>query len=414
MRILFLSNLYPPNIVGGYERLCFEIATGLVNRGHQVMVLTSDYGGRTMDFPGQVVCRDLHLLATKDDIYKPFNCTPEERSAINDHNDKVFKSTVEQFDHHVLFVWNLFFYAPSLLETIKQTRRPTFYLLTDNWLAAFLNPDFVQNYMTIRVLSHVPQYQLLYGSIKRWFQHRGEAGFFMPGCAIFASRFMREFYSEANFKFKGDTIIYHGVNLPVHHKERFAIRKKFVTDGELRLLFAGRIVELKGVHTVIQSLPLILKMLPDLKVTLTIVGDDREQTYLERLHNQIEKLQLSSIIEFIKPVTEDNLFDLFQQYDIYLFPSLYEPFSLTLIHALNAGIPTIASDAGGNPEIVRNNYTGLLFPKENAKKLAEAVLCLTKNHALRQTISDNAQQLSQEYRFKRMLTEIEHYLESEK
>ena len=132
MRILFLSNLYPPNTVGGYERLCFEVAAGLVNRGHQVMVLTSNYGGKMMDFPGQVIWRDMNLFAAKDDIYKFFNCTPEQQAAMNAQNDEVFKCAVKQFEPYVIFVWNLFFYDPSLLDAIKQAERPIFYLLTDN------------------------------------------------------------------------------------------------------------------------------------------------------------------------------------------------------------------------------------------------------------------------------------------
>lgn len=414
MRILFLSNLYPPNTVGGYERLCFEVAAGLVNRGHQVMVLTSNYGGKMMDFPGQVIWRDMNLFAAKDDIYKFFNCTPEQQAAMNAQNDEVFKCAVKQFEPYVIFVWNLFFYDPSLLDAIKQAERPIFYLLTDNWLAAFLNPGFVHNYMSKHVLGHVPRYQVLYDTIRRWLKNSGKTNFFMPGRAIFASCFMRKFYAEAGFQFEGNTIIYHGVTLPVHHETRFAVRKKFIVDGELRLLFAGRIVEIKGVHTVIQSLRLILKMLPDLKVQLTIIGDDQDHIYWERIRNQIETLQLPSLIEFIKPVAEDKLFDLFQQYDIYLFPSLYEPFSLTLIHALHAGIPTIASDAGGNPEIVHHAQTGLLFQKGNDRKLAQAVVRLAKDHILRQRISENARHIAQEYTFDRMLTEIEQYLGNEK
>ena len=55
MRILVLSNLYPPNVVGGYERLCFEVTAGLAAMGHEMVVLTSRYGGKVADYPGQVV-----------------------------------------------------------------------------------------------------------------------------------------------------------------------------------------------------------------------------------------------------------------------------------------------------------------------------------------------------------------------
>ena len=44
MKILFLSNLYPPHVIGGYETLCMEAVEGLAKRGHEVSVLTSTYG----------------------------------------------------------------------------------------------------------------------------------------------------------------------------------------------------------------------------------------------------------------------------------------------------------------------------------------------------------------------------------
>ena len=63
------------------------------------------------------------------------------------------------------------------------------------------------------------------------------------------------------------------------------------------------------------------------------------------------------------PPYPDSLPELFEEHDIYVFPSLYEPFSLTLIHALACGIPTAASRVGGNVEIVRDGVSGVLFKK---------------------------------------------------
>ncbi|NCC66085.1 MAG: glycosyltransferase, partial [Spirochaetia bacterium] len=44
MRILIISNLYPPHVLGGYEILCHQVVSYLLDRGHQVHVLTSDHG----------------------------------------------------------------------------------------------------------------------------------------------------------------------------------------------------------------------------------------------------------------------------------------------------------------------------------------------------------------------------------
>jgi glycosyltransferase involved in cell wall biosynthesis len=141
-------------------------------------------------------------------------------------------------------------------------------------------------------------------------------------------------------------------------------------------------------------------------------GDDRDHVYMSRLQARISELGLENKVEFAKPVPEDELFNLFQNYDIYLFPSLYEPFSLTLIHALGAGIPTVASNVGGNAEIVLHMETGLLFPSSNIQKLAEAVIKLSTNGLLRQSISEKARNVAASYTFEKMLDKVEQLLES--
>jgi glycogen(starch) synthase len=412
VKILFLSNLYPPNEVGGYERLCFEVASGLAARGHQVYVLTSDYGGKMQDFPKQTVERSLKLFATDGDIYQPFSCAPEQRATWNTHNAEILARVVEQFEPHVIFAWNLYFFDPSLLEAIQKLKQPKFFLLTDNWLIAFLNAPFLQNYFVRRIYGRQSTYNRLLITAKHWLTISKRPGFLMRGHAIFASCFMRDFYNEANFRFDNETIIYHGVNLPEHPEEDFAVRKQMVMDGEIRLLVAGRIVEIKGVHTAIEALPLLIRALPEAKIRLTVLGDDRDRPYMDRLLGRIAELELVNMVDFAKPVAEGELFSLFQKHDIYLFPSFYEPFSLTLIHALGAGIPTIASNAGGNPEIVHHMQTGMLFSKGNAQKLAKAVTHLATNGNLRQSISEKARKIAKHYTFGHMLGEVEQLLTS--
>ncbi|KAA0242026.1 MAG: glycosyltransferase family 1 protein, partial [Chlorobiota bacterium] len=371
---------------------------------------TSDYGGKVENFNGQTVERGLKLFANNTDIYQPFICTPEHRVTMSAHNIVTLKRIVEQFEPDVIFVWNLYFFDEPFLDAIKQMKQPIVYLLTDNWLIAFLNAPFIQGYFAENVLSKRPLTELLYLRAKRWLSGWRKPQFLLPGHAIFPSRFMRTLYAEANFGFDNKTVIYHGVNLPEKPKNDFTDRKKLVKNGEVNLLIAGRIVELKGVHTVIESLPAIKRALPGLKVHLTVLGDDRDRTYVERIQDRIAALGVVDIVKFAQPVAEDELFTLFQNHDIFLFPSLYEPFSLTLIYALGAGIPTIASNAGGNPEIVDHLHTGLLFPPGHERKLAEAVVRLTTDYKLRELLSEKARSIARQYTFIRMLKEIEHVL----
>jgi glycosyltransferase involved in cell wall biosynthesis len=179
----------------------------------------------------------------------------------------------------------------------------------------------------------------------------------------------------------------------------------------LRLLVAGRVVEIKGVHTAVEALPAIRAALPNLDVRLSIVGDSRDDTYLERLRSLAEDGGCGDAIEFLPPVAATDLSALFDAHDIYLFPSLYEPFSLTLILGLHAGIPTVASDAGGNIEIVADGQTGLLFPRGDAAALGECVRRLVAEPATRAMIADGGAARAGQHEFSKMVTSIDLALE---
>lgn len=418
MKVLALSNLYPPNVVGGYEVLCFDVMQGLAQRGVDVSVLCSDYGAAQATISEQEVRRSLKLLATPGNIYVPFEADSTQRQKINQHNIDTFADTLATVKPDLLFVWNLHFFDATLLEQIEEVNIPVVYLLTDNWLAAFHNPDFISRYFSTRVYASACDAH----DRKKQFLQRCR-GFLLTlsqrfrtvsplrGAAIFPSRFMRDFYQHAGITFEHHTIIHHGIKKTEKATQEPPSRNgEFLNEGEIKLLFAGRIVEIKGIHTIIESLPSIIENLSEYDVTLSIVGDNQDQNYFEKLQKRIEVLGLSQYVNFSPSVSEAELVNLFNAHDIYLFPSLYEPFSLTLIHALQAGIPTVASRAGGTPEIVVHNQTGLLFDTANPDVLAAHVVTLASDPHLRARLASTGRDCAQTFTFDHMLEKIEKYL----
>ncbi len=413
MKILFLSNLYPPNAIGGYERLCHEVASAFTLRGHRVSVLTSSYGGNEQSFPGQEIDRSLKLLAAEGNIYKPFKCSRRDLSGYNALNVETLKKKLAMERPDAVFVWNLHFFHPSLLKAVQHSGTPTFFLLTDIWLVSFLNPVFLAQYFATRVYGGAPPVRSMRMRLRQLLavaklQLKGP----IRGHAIFPSRFMQDLHAQAWLRFTASTVIHHGVHLPAHADTEYTARDRLVSPPGLRLLCAGRIVDLKGVHTAIEALPEVISRLPDFQVRLTLLGDRQDREYMQRLSDLIRAKGLADHVEFLPAIGEDRLFALFQEHDIYLFPSIYEPFSLTLIHALASGIPTIASNAGGNPEIVRQRETGMVFPKDNAAALAQAIIALAQDAPLRQTVSAGARRAAREFSFDRMIDHIEAYIAS--
>jgi glycosyltransferase involved in cell wall biosynthesis len=409
VKVLFVSNLYPPNAIGGYERLCFQVAEAFAARGHDVFVLTSNWGGKIEDYPGQTVLRTLHLLTDAANIYAPFPGSQEERARIDASNAARAKEAVEEVQPDVVFAWNLYFFGASLLDALAAGGRRLVFFLTDNWLISFLQPDFLGPFFA-RTLGQAGRLgragthaRALIARLRRPDRPTG-------GDAVFPSRFVRAMYREAGLTFRHATVIPHGVVLPAHAEEEFADRSTPATTGALRLLFAGRVVEIKGVHTIIEALPQVVGALNDRRVEVTILGDTQDAPYLDRLRAAVRAARLDGVVRFMPVVPEAQLFRCFQEHDVYLFTSLYEPFSLTLIHAFAAGIPTVSSDAGGNVDVARDGENALLYAARDAAGLARAIIRLANDAALRARLGAAARRTADTYSFAGMLDRLEGYL----
>ena len=305
----------------------------------------------------------------------------------------------------VVFAWNLFFLDASLLDWLEASRLRTVVMLTDNWLLVMRNPRFWQEYWDCSVLSDAPLIvpspprALFVSSMLRRLGHRK-----VGVEAIFGSFFVRDLYQAGGVTFGRCQVIHNGVKQGAYAGLPGVDRTRLVEDGTLRLLFAGRLVDLKGAHTAIAALTLLDPAALNVRqIRLTLLGDTQDAPYMARLHAAVAESGRASDIEFATPVSEDQLPSLFAAYDIYLFPSLYEPFSLTLIHALALGIPTVASNAGGNGEIVTDGHDGLLFPRGKAAELAGAVGRLAADSALRARLASEGMRVARGFTFERMV-----------
>jgi len=165
------------------------------------------------------------------------------------------------------------------------------------------------------------------------------------------------------------------------------VKNRFVPDSSKQrknsLLFVGRLVEKKGLHDLLNALPLILKKHPE--ITLTIAGTGPDETALK---NQVSKLNLNQQVTFLGSVENKNLPALYQSSEIVVFPSIIakdgdrEGFGLVLVEALACECAAVVSDLPAMQDIVKNNENALIFQQKNPVQLAEKVIQLLDNPAL--------------------------------
>lgn len=155
-----------------------------------------------------------------------------------------------------------------------------------------------------------------------------------------------------------------------------------------RLMMVGRCVEKKGFIYALRALTEIKKEIPD--ITLDLYGDGKR---LPRLKEFVNEAGLSDCVTFHGFTDNVEIYEALHNHDILLVPSVQakdgdrEGLPQTTVEGMATGIPVIASNHAGLPELVINEETGLQVPSRNSDALKDAVIRLYKNEDLVQKIS---------------------------
>jgi glycosyltransferase involved in cell wall biosynthesis len=161
------------------------------------------------------------------------------------------------------------------------------------------------------------------------------------------------------------------------------------TDKKV-ILYAGRLVEIKGVHILIQSLSQLKRLRNDW--VCWIAGDGNRKADLE---HQSKVLGLERDILFLGK--RDDIPSLLSNSDIFVHPSLLDNQPLSVIEAQIAGKPVMVSDAGGLPEMVEHGVTGIITPAGKDRSLCLQLDSLLTNDKQRQTLGSNAKKWALSY-----------------
>lgn len=176
------------------------------------------------------------------------------------------------------------------------------------------------------------------------------------------------------FPIKDDkiSVIYEGVNREFFEraleKEKSLILEKYNIKTPF-FLYTGVWRDHKNLARLIKAFYL-LKQEHHIKAQLVITG--KPNPYYPEVQNAVDELGLRGDVVFPGMVPENNLVALYQSADLYVFPSLYEGFGLSLLEAMSCSLPVVASNAASIPEICGPDNAVLFNPldeKDMAKKI---------------------------------------------
>lgn len=170
-----------------------------------------------------------------------------------------------------------------------------------------------------------------------------------------------------------------------------------------RIGMVGRIIECKG-H--IWALKAISSYLRENDCSVMIVGDGSEN-----IKQEIQRIGIESGIDIKITGYTQNVEHYLEGFDMLIHPSLSEGFGMAIIEAMAFGIPVVASKVGGIPNIIKNNYNGLLVEPMNSAELLNQVKRLFNDSLLRESISQNAFDSVEKFSFHNYITTIENVYE---
>ena len=153
-----------------------------------------------------------------------------------------------------------------------------------------------------------------------------------------------------------------------------------VTDRKV-LLFVGRLIEIKGIHHILEAMPALIKADPS--IILFIAGSSLAPTSETRAYEvRLQELadRVKGHVIFNSFITHDEIHTWFQMADLLLVPSVAEPFGLVNVEAMAVGTPVIATNSGGIPEIIEHGKTGILIhPERVVDELTWQIVKLLSN-----------------------------------
>jgi glycosyltransferase involved in cell wall biosynthesis len=176
---------------------------------------------------------------------------------------------------------------------------------------------------------------------------------------------------------------------------RERIRSEFgFEDQHLVVGTVGEVIERKGVRYLVSALPQVLSACPDARVL--VVGSLGPPNAYARHTRDVLARELGVADKIVWTDHRSDVPDLLSAMDVFAQPSLEEQLPLSIIEAMAAGLPTVATRAGGTPEVVVDDVTGYLVDPEDVDALAEAIGRFTVDARLRATMG----QAGREYAYK--------------
>jgi glycosyltransferase involved in cell wall biosynthesis len=399
VRIVIISNLYPPASLGGYELAAHDVAEGLRARGHYVKVLTSRRPtglGRTQTaVPNDTAADASDVFRVLRTSFATATLQDQAKSAIwSIWNYGVARAEVLRSRPDVVLCFNLWGLG-SLVALRGYGRARVVHDISDEHLVGARSTDpwaFVatRDARSVRRRLLRPLARVLIGSTPVDISR-----------SYFRSDYLRSKF-RPTFPAAADCpVIHHGVEVgPIGE----AVSPPIVC-------IAGRLAPNKGTHILISALAKIPHELQD-RFRVIIAGPAESDPYLKSLKVMVEDVRAE--VRFAGHVSREEVAKLLRRSAVFVHPATWpEPFSIAILEAMAAGCAVVATSTGGTPEQIEQDHTGILVAPNDAAALAAALTQLLNDPALAKRLGTMARTaVERHFSLERAIAAIDAHLRS--
>jgi glycogen(starch) synthase len=364
MRVMMLSWEYPPRIVGGISPHVHELSQELQAQGVEVHVVTkaTPLAPDEEIEPSGVQIHRVHLTEDPNDFL---------------HEIQLLNLATEKR-------------VRKLLEDWRPGGQPTLFHAHD-WLSLDAARELKYEYsLPLIATIHATEsgrHGGIHNDTQRYIHEQEYWLTYEAWRVIVCSEFMKGQVNRIfNVPFDKVDVVHNGVKASRFQfewsaEERAAHRARLALPDEKIVMYVGRFVREKGIQVLLDSAHAILAQEP--KAKFVIVGGGHREKF-ERFANWAG---IGEKVTFTGFMANRSLHMLYRVADVAVFPSLYEPFGIVALEAMAAGVPVVASDAGGLKEVVLHDKTGTSQFAGNPESLAWAVLRVLKDPARAQKLA---------------------------
>ncbi len=386
MKILVVTNLYPPIFLGGYELACQEVCSFMRSRGHQVSILTSSW-----NVPASLKEEDVQRRLKFRLWFEP-SASRLKKWAGYFFNRRIFQKVLKEKKPDLIIAFSLSTLGGLLIDALHRQPVPVVHEIGDTALADEykIHPWFVL-WARSEFLSHA--FSNLFGFKKPELNLRR---------SYFRSAYLKNFFSEKNFEVLSAPVFHHGIR-------RF--EKRPFSEKLRGVLYLGRISPEKGIHVFFKALEQVKNASCLKGVPITIAGGAVNKEYEAGLMKQAENLKGRLDIRFTGHLEKDKAIEVLRQHDILVFPSTWdEPFGLAPLEAAANGLAVITTATGGAGEVIQNEINGLHVRREDPEAIAQALIRLAEDGDLRNRLMEAAYRRAESFNWESSMEKVEAHL----